>query len=1038
MLKHTSITLSRIDQFIQRELESRIVLDTVELDCTFCDSPCADEQSARAQDGWVPIERGFKWGPAYSFAWFRAKGQVPDSWTHGSVCLVDGAAKIAFELGGKLEATIWHQNSPVGGLDLGHHFFRLGKDLLANGTVDLFIQAYAHNTETAIAGEEKPRNPQPQVHKGFKLALLDDDALQLFFDCMFACRLAKSLEESDPSQAVLVRALNEVCNLYDPEAPRNTARCRKLVKDALGSLNGEVRHTITPVGHAHLDTAWLWPLEVTRFKMAHTTAMQLDLMERYPEYLFVHSQASQYEWLEQEYPVLFERVKQAIAAGQWEPLGSMWVEADCNLTGSEALVRQFLYGIRYFQQKLGVATKDMWLPDVFGYSAAIPQILTKFGLPYFLTQKMSWNQFNKIPHHTFWWQGIDGSRVWTHFPPADTYNAFCEPKEILDSVKKFKDHGRSDRSMLVYGFGDGGSGPTEWHIESLRRARQTSNMPEIESKQSALSFFKRAKAESQDLCTWVGELYFEMHRGTYTSQAENKRANRETEFLLRDAEWLSCFAYDGFKDYPAQELDRLWKLVLLNQFHDIIPGSSVREVYQDSDADYAEVRKKGAEIVEGALRSIASRLDTQQMKLPVALFHNSSVPSQGEIPWDEEPAPTTLSVGDDVLPVQVVEWLGERKLIFQTPDAALGGIAVGDLDHATPTERARRKAGSRRIENDEYSVRFDANGNITSIQMLEEHPVEFVEQGKLANMFQILDDHPLNWSAWDVDIYSLETAKDLVKSESFEIVERGPVRVAVEVVKKFGKSTIRQRISLGPTPGIRFDTWVDWHEDNKMLKVAFPVNVHAMQASYEIQFGHVQRPNHRNTSWDLARFEVCNYKWFDLSEGGHGLAVLNEGKYGCDVAGNVMRLSLLRSPKAPDPICDMGQHRFTYVLLPHFDGVLHSDVVASSYALNAPVRAARLEPSEGVRGVVPRLVGCDNRDLVVETVKKAEDSNKLVVRVYECHNTRGRALLECAVPIKSATLAALDESPIEELELCDGAVLFDYKPFEIITLVLEV
>ena len=333
------------------------------------------------------------------------------------------------------------------------------------------------------------------------------------------------------------------------------------------------------------------------------------------------------------------------------------------------------------------------------------------------------------------------------------------------------------------------------------------------------------------------------------------------------------------------------------------------------------------------------------------------------------------------------------------------------------------------------SVRFDANGNVASIQT--EDGTEFIEPGKLGNLFQLFEDKPNFWTAWDIDAFALETGIDLVKSESFEIVERGPVRVAAEVVKRFGRSTIRQRISLGPTPGVRFDTEIDWHEEDKMLKVAFPVTVNSARATYEIQFGHVERPTHRNTSWDLARFEVCAQKWIDLSEGGQGVALLNDGKYGHDVFGNAMRMTLLRAPKAPDPQCDMGRHRFTYVVLPHFMPFAFDNVVPTAYALNAPLRAARLEPGTGAEGALPPFVACDNRNLVIETVKKAEDSNDRIVRLYECHNTRGRAELSALGRPHAAWLCDLEENPIAELEVSEGLVAFEFKPFEIVTIRLR-
>jgi alpha-mannosidase len=1035
MLKHPKTTLDRARQFIERELLERLVCDDAALATQFCLGEFSDDATARREGAWKEVQPGFKWGPAYREGWYRVTGKVPANWKDREVGIAYGEPTVRQEKRDMVEGTVWSGGRQVGGLDYGHCLFRLPT---AEGgeKIDVLVQTYAHNAETRVHGTEPPRSKKPEAFRGFFLVALDRDLWPLYFDCEFALNLCEAQAEDSQPYHALLRGLNDVCNTYDYERQATIASCRKVLRDAMAEVPGSVGHTITPVGHAHLDTAWLWPLSVTRLKMAHTTAVQLDLIERFPEHVFAHSQASQYEWLEERHADLFERVKRAVKSGQWEVVGSMWVEADCNLTGAESLVRQFLYGLRYFREQFGVRTEDMWLPDVFGYSAAIPQILAGFGITSFMTQKLSWNQYNKIPHDTFWWKGIDGTSVWTHFLPAHTYCSTCNPTHLLESVANYKDHGRCDRSLYLFGFGDGGGGPTEFHLERLRRARTAPGLPEIERKKTALDFFRTAQKESRDLMTWSGELYFELHRGTYTSQAANKRGNRECEFLLRDAEWLACFSDDFPKSYPARELESLWKVVLLNQFHDIIPGSSVREVYEESARDYARVRKDGGAIVDGFLKRIASRFDTTEMEQPVALFQNSAVPSQGEIAWEGR-APKSLEIAGERYPVQVVEAFDERKIVFKTPEPALGAVAVGDLTRKAPTVQPRVKAGPRRIENGEFAVRFDANGNVTSVRSLDDDPVEFVAQGAVANVLQVFDDHPLFWDAWDVEAYNLETVQDVTKCESFDVVEEGPVRAAVEVVRKFGSSMFRQRISVGPTPGVRFDTEVDWREENRMLKVAFPVAVSSQRATYEIQFGHVERPTHSNTSWDMAQFEVCAQKWADLSEGGHGVALINDGKYGHDIKGNVMRLTLLRSPKSPDPTCDIGVHRFSYVLLPHYDQVQHSDVVAAAYAFNAPVRAALVPKAKGRGAREGAFVSTDTRSVVVETVKKAEDSDRIVVRAYECHNSRGRAELNCARPVKRAWIADMEENPKQELEV-DGAVKFEYRPFEILTVVLEV
>lgn len=1034
MLKHPDLTLGRIRSFLGTVLIPLVTRQSAPLQIEINERECRDQADAEAGP-WKVVGKGYQFGPAYRTVWFRLTGTVPADF--------DGLPlRVVAELGG--ERTVWRDNSPWCGIDVQHSDFGwMEGSAMAGGTVparggeavSYIVQSYARNSETRVHGKEPPRQPLTETVSHAELVVIDPEVKDLCYDIDFGLGLLETMETNDPARATILRALNEVVNLWSRQGRDALPRAQKIIRDAMGSLNGEFKHTIYPVGHAHLDTAWLWPIEITKKKMAHTTSTQLGLLERYPEYVFVHSQASQYEWLEKDYPALFERVKEAIRGKRWEVVGSMWVEADCNLTGSESLVRQFLYGKRYFRDKLGVETEDMWLPDVFGYSAALPQILQQFDISYFLTQKISWNQFNKFPHHTFYWQGIDGSRIWTHFPPADTYNASAEPKEVVYAVKNYKDHARCDASLYVYGWGDGGGGPTERHLEFLRRGRLAPSYPEVALGKRALDFFREAKSKSRDLQVWVGELYLELHRGTYTSQAKNKRFNRQSEFLLRDAEWLSAFAPGYPAAYPAAELEAAWKLVLLNQFHDIIPGSSVREVYEDSDRDYAAVLATGDRIVADALTRFGERFDTSDMTRPVALFHNARVVTQGAIDWDAPEVPASLVTTEGASPVQLVEEFGERKLLFAVPEIAQGAVVVADLAD-TPAPGPRLKSSPRRIENDLWSVRFDPNGNITSLQSLEDG-TEFIAPGELANVFQLFEDRPNFWSAWDVDAFALETGQDLLKSESFRIVETGPVRVAAEVVKRFGASTIRQRISLGPTPGVRFDTEIDWHEEDRMLKVAFPVNVNASRATYEIQFGHVERATHRNTSWDLAKFEVCAQKWIDLSEGNQGVALMNDGKYGHDVHGNVMRMTLLRSPKAPDPLCDMGTHRFTYALLPHFGGLVDSEVVAAAYALNAPLRVQPLSPARGANGVVPAFVSVESRNLVIESVKKAEDTDDVIVRLYECHNTRGKAELVTALPVRAAYRTNLEERHATEIEVQEGTVRFDYRPFEIITLRLR-
>lgn len=1024
MLKHPEITERRIEQFLKDFLPPHIYGESSPLKVEFCADAHQNQQQA-STGKFQYIEPGFKWGPPYRMVWFRATGSIPRSWVGKTVI-----AKL--ELGG--ERTIWKGNSPIWGLDYGHPDYRIAKAAKGGEKIEIYVQAYGGNPQVRVHGRMDALPALPFEYKLAELLTFDNELFQFKLDLEFAFRLMKALPPNDVARAHLMFGLNEALNVFDIAKPETWLSANRIIKDALSPKRVDRYHTLTPVGHAHLDTAWLWPLGITHLKMAHTAAIQLALMEQYPEYVFCHSQPEQYQWLEHEYPKLFERLKDKVAAGQWEPVGSMWVETDANMAGAESLVRQILYGKRYFLKKFNVETKDLWLPDTFGFCAQLPQIMAKSGIEYFLTQKISWNQFNKFPHNTFWWEGLDGSRIWSHFPPANTYTGMADPEQVLQHLTQNKDAGRNDHGLYIFGYGDGGGGPTTEMLESLRRCARAPAMPVFEWKRAS-EFFEEAKAKSRDLPVWVGEIYLELHRGTYTTQANTKKFNRQCEFLLRDLEWLSCFlAAGGIQEYPAKKIESLWKTVLLHQFHDILPGSSVREVYEEVEEDYKQVVQTCEKMIDDSIQKIAENLDRNKNK-PIAVFTSANVSTEARAKPPKGETPQSIICNGQSLPVQLIEEFGEKYLIFQTPEAALEAVAIAEWSKSPPAVIPKLRAKSRKIENELFAVRFDTNGNITSVQSKEDE-TEFIEQGSLANMFQLFEDRPTSWSAWDIDVFSHETQKDLVKSERFEIVERGPVRTAIEIEKKFGNSRILQRISLGPTHGIRFDTQIDWYEDEKMLKVAFPVNVHTHKAAFETQFGFVERPTHKNTSWEIAKFEVPHQKWIDLSEGDMGVALLNDGKYGCDVYKNVMRLTLLRSPKAPDLYADMGTHRFTYVLLPHFGTFHWANVVHAAYALNAPVRVVPVPRGGGTTEFMNRFVSCDDRNIIIESVKKAEDSSSIIVRLYECHQTRGKAELYCSAKIKSCAVCDLLENELQQIEVSSNAVQFEYRPFEIITLKL--
>ena len=719
-------------------------------------------------------------------------------------------------------------------------------------------------------------------------------------------------------------------------------------------------------------------------------------MDEYPDYRFACSQPAQYAWMKESYPTIFEGIRQKVAAGQWEPVGSMWVEADCNLPSGEALVRQFVHGKRFFMQELGVDTRELWLPDVFGYPASLPQLIAESGGEYFLTQKLSWNDTNKPAHHTFMWEGIDGTAVFTHFPPADTYNGDFTAREIVRSVADFKDQSRSSDSLYLYGWGDGGGGPEPDMIESAHRLRSIDGAPQVELGRAA-DFFARARQEARNLTTWVGELYFELHRGTYTSQARTKRLNRRAEQALREAEIWSI-AVDH--DYPAAVFDSSWKRLLINQFHDILPGSSIDWVYEDAERELEAVVEIAGGITTSAQSSLAGSGDN------LTVFNVNSHPRR-----------------------EVVGVDGRYILV----DAPACGWASFTDSAATQVEPV--SVSGQVMENGLLRVTWDDRGLLTSIWDKEARR-EALAPGALGNALLLHDDNPKNWDAWDVDADYRATFVPVTELASANVEVEGPLRAAVQFTRNFGSSKLQQRMLLDAGSRVlRFETEVDWQEEHKFLKVAFPVAVRSSRATYEIQFGHVERSTHANTSWDQARFEVCAHRWADLGEPGYGVALLNDCKYGYDIQGSVMRLSLLRAPTHPDPAADRGKHRFTYALMPHPGDFREAGVIAAAEDLNNPLRVVRGGLSAGERR---SLIEVDTPQVVVEAIKRAEDSDAVIIRLYEAWGGRCRARVRTSLPGSRAFLCDLLERDRDEIEVRDGQLELDLTPFKILTLKLIV
>jgi alpha-mannosidase len=876
-----------------------------------------------------------------------------------------------------------------------------------------------------------------------------------------ALGVVQQLDEQHPQRGLLLDALDAAFRTLDTRDPlsgdafyASVAPAHAALRDGIAKAGPPMDVEMFATGHAHIDVAWLWTLGQTRRKAERTFQNVIRLMEQFPDYHFTQSQPQLYEYVRQDQPALFETIKRRVAEGRWEPIGDMWIEADCNISGPEALARQFVLGRRFFREHFGdrAVTRVLWLPDVFGYAWNLPQLIKQAGLEYFFTIKIGWSQYNKFPHDSFWWQGLDGTRVLTHFSTAGepgrtpTYNSLGNPEHVLGGWHNFKqkDVGRDGRKLpllMAFGWGDGGGGPDREMLENLRELARFPAAPQVRQS-SVNSFFDRLAEFGDLLPTWSGELYLELHRGTYTSQGRTKRNNRKSEFLLHDAEFAATLAslLDPAYQYPHEDLQAAWRLVCLNQFHDIIPGSSIAPVYVESEQQYAEVRSLGERVRDTALAAVAQASGGDLLVLnPIGFRRYDLAFWPGQLP----PGQQLCRPDGAALLTQPTEggtWIAAGEW------GALSLTALSLAPGEPPQQESSLTATPTLLENDSVRVELNADGDITRIYD-KDNRREVLPPGALANQLQAFEDRPMFWDAWDVDIFYDDKLWTADPAESVRVVENGPLRATVEIERRILSSRYTQRISLTRNSArIDFDTAIDWRERHILLKAAFPVDVLAQEATYEIQWGSVQRPTHRNTSWDWARFETCAQKWVDLSEGGYGVSLINDCKYGHDIHGNVIRLSLLRSPTMPDPLADEGEHRFAYSLLPHAGG--WSWTIVEAYALNDPLLVYRPEPRPQADSdqtlVLPQasrllggrasLVAADRSNVVIETIKQAEDGQGVVVRLYESQRRRGPITLTAGFALASAWRTNLLEDNQAPLEVSGDQVRLTLHPFEIVTL----
>ena len=1026
----------RINQILRDMYQKFIITDSVDTgDFFFRDGQYTFADRDRGE--WTPFRANKDyWGYRECYCWFKQTVKIPESFKGQHVIY-----KITpYE-------REWNQVNPqfiiyingkvVQGGDSNHQYVTVTPCAQGGEELEIYINAYSDDREW-----------RGEIRLGAQLQTFDDIAYCTYFDIITPLKVAKYKDEDSDARINILKALNEACNILDIDTNNREVfheSCLAASKYLDENLYGKFEEaTCWAVGHTHIDLAWLWRIRQTREKACRTFSTVLKYMDEYPEYRFMSSQAQLYEYVKEDYPEVYEEIKKRVKEGRWEAEGSMWVEADTNVASGEALVRQFMVGKRFFRQEFGVDNKIMWLPDVFGYSAAIPQLIKKSGMEYFMTTKISWNEFNKFPYDTFKWRGIDGTEVLSHFPPSchvtanersdwqTTYNSKLRPLYVLGGYKRYSQKDLSKDYLMSYGFGDGGGGPTIEMLEYGRRMSRGIQGCPVVKQSSSLDFFKnldKTVSHNKRLPTWCGELYLEFHRGTLTSQARNKKYNRKSECLYHDIETLSAIANKetGFA-YPGERLLKNWKTILLNQFHDILPGSSISVVYEDSKKDYEGVLKAGCEMAGNAQGAILSNIALKDDGIVV--FNTTGFNRHDAVICDI-PCDCEFALFDRTGREVPYQKTFDGKMVF-VADVPSKGYTTYTVKKTSPTEFEPVKAEMSRVTTPFFDVEFNEEYNISKL-IHRETGRSVAPDGQTVGKVIAYQDRPHNHEAWDVKCYFDEKSWNLDFKKA-ELVELGAVRAVYKVERTFRDSTFTEYYCIyNDLRRIDVDYEADWHEDHVVLKADYPVDVNATKATFDIQFGNIERSTTTNTTWEFAQFEVSMHKWADLSDNGFGLSVINDCKYGCDVKNGRIRPTLFRCATSPNTLQDREHHSFTFSIYPHAKRVNDSDVVKEGYNVNYPLYAVFSKAKEGTLPEEYSLVGCDRDNVVIETVKIAEDSDSMIIRAYETWNSKTPATLTFCSEIETATECNLLEEEDESVAFTGNTLSATFKPFEIKT-----
>lgn len=957
--------------------------------------------------------------------WFRAEYTVPKSMDGKTLYLKVATQVDHWDYAKNPQFLLFVNGQMTQGMDLNHQTVMLERCAKEGETYTIDLQGY-----TGVMFAE--------LTFTMETVEVDETINEIYYDIVVPLQGFSRMQEDDKVRKDLRTILNNTVNLLDLRTPyseefyQSIEEAHNYIQKALyEDMSGYEDVIASCIGHTHIDVAWLWTVAQTREKVARSFSTVLKYMDEYPEYKFMSSQPALYQFLKERYPETYEKIKERVKEGRWEPEGGMWVEADCNLTSGESLVRQFLYGKKFFKDEFGIDSRILWLPDVFGYSGALPQIMKKSGIKYFMTTKLAWNQINKVPYDTMMWRGIDGSEIFTHLittlgvgqSEADfftTYNGMLHPDAILGGWHRYQNKDINNDILIAFGYGDGGGGPTREMLETSKRMEKgIRGIPKVRQ-EFAGNYFEELEERvegNKSLPVWEGELYFEYHRGTYTSMGRNKRSNRRCEQLLMDAELLEVLTGTSEKE----EMDKIWRTVLLNQFHDILPGSSIAEVYEVTKKEYAEIESRLAEMIAEKLNLL---MDGGQDKISVFNtlgFDRNDVVSLGDC--------HAAALTDESGKIYPVQETAQGAVAYITDIPAKGGKTLQLLD-TVKEEASRIQITENGIETPFYRISIDENGLFTSIYD-KECDREVLKAGEKGNLLRMYEDKPMHYDCWDIDMYYSEKYWDAEKADKIQWTEEGPVRATLEIQRTISNSVIKQKIHFyADSRRIDFSTWVDWKEHQHLLKVHFPVNIHSDEATFEVQFGNLKRKIHGNTSWDEARFESCGQKWMDISEGHYGVSLLNDCKYGYSAKDSNIALTLIKSGIEPNKTADQEEHVFTYALYPHKEMWSAAGTVQEAYKLNQPAYATRGE----LKNTGKSFISTDKDNIIIETVKPAENGDGMIVRLYDCENSLTKATLTFAEGmLESVEECNLMEEKEVDIEACGNSFTVSVKPYEIKT-----